>query len=87
MLAPVATYPPIGDRERDDALRRIALALHRHDDPRRSEAGSEPREVLAYLRARHAGLPRALDLGDRPGRADPRRPGCTGTNAAANANC
>ena len=56
----MATYPPIGDRERDDALRRIALALDRFDDYRRSEAGSEPREVLAYLRVRHAGLPRAL---------------------------
>lgn len=54
---PVATYPPIGDLERDDALRRIALALDRHEDPRRSEAGTEPREVLAYLRSRHAQLP------------------------------
>ena len=53
----VATYPPVGDLERDDALRRINLALDRHDDPRRSEAGTEPREVLAYLRWRHAQLP------------------------------
>ena len=56
----VATYPPIGNLERDDALRRIALALDRHDDYRRSEAESEAREVLAYLRARHAQLPRSL---------------------------
>ena len=43
----------------------------RHDDPRRSEAGTEPREVLAYLRARaRRAAPRA-DLGDRPRRVDP----------------
>ena len=56
----MATYPPVGDRERDDALRRIALALDRFDDSRRSEAGSEAREVLSYVRARHSQLPRAL---------------------------
>lgn len=59
----MATYPPIGDLERDDAIRRIGLLLDRYDDPRRSEAGSEPREVLAYLRNRHQQLPRALTMG------------------------
>ena len=54
------TYPPVGARERDDALRRIALQLDRFDDSRRSEAGSEAREVLSYVRSRHAALPRAL---------------------------
>ena len=56
----MATYPPVGDQERDDALRRIALQLDRFDDSRRSEAGTEAREVLSYVRSRHAQLPRAL---------------------------
>jgi hypothetical protein len=53
----VATYPPIGDHERDAALARIAERHLRYDDPRWSEAGTEARDVLAYLRRRRTELP------------------------------
>ena len=54
----MATYPPVNDQECKAALARIA-GRHR-DDSRWSEAGSEPREVLAYLQRRHLQLPRAV---------------------------
>ena len=54
----MATYPPVTNGERDEALARIA-DRHR-DDSRWSEAGSEARDVLVYLRRRHASLPRAI---------------------------
>jgi len=54
----VATYPPVTNRECEDALARITV---RHgDDSRWSEAGTEPRDVLAYLRRRHLQLPRKV---------------------------
>lgn len=60
----MATYPPIGDQERDAALARIASRHAQFDDSRWSEAGSEPRDVLAYLRRRQAQLPYALAARD-----------------------
>ncbi len=54
----MAIYPPVTRRECEDALARITV---RHgDDSRWSEAGTEPRDVLAYLRRRHLQLPRKV---------------------------
>jgi hypothetical protein len=53
----VATYPPVGDVERDAALSRIERRHLRAEDPRWSEAGTEARDVLDYLRARRGQLP------------------------------
>jgi hypothetical protein len=53
----VATYPPVGDVERDAALSRIERRHLRANDPRWSEAGTEPRDVLDYLRVRRGQLP------------------------------
>lgn len=60
----MATYPPIGDQERDAALARIVSRHAQFDDSRWSEAGTEPRDVLAYLRRRQAQLPYALAARD-----------------------
>ena len=62
--SPVATYPPIGDRERDAAVARIAARHERYDDSRWSEAGTEARDVLNYLSRRRAELPFALTAHD-----------------------
>lgn len=60
----MATYPSVTDRERDAALSRIRLRHEKREDPRWSEAEADSDEaaytVLAYLRKRHAGLPRGL---------------------------
>ncbi len=61
-MSAVATYPPVGDRERDAALARIARRHARYDDSRWSEAGTEVRDVLAYLRRRRAGPPLPAQL-------------------------
>lgn len=58
--ARVATFPPIGDIERDSALDRIARRHLRHDDYRWSEAGTDARDVLNYLRAHRSRLPPRL---------------------------
>jgi hypothetical protein len=60
----VATYPPIGDLERDAAVGRIAARHARYDDSRWSEAGTEARDVLNYLARRRAELPFALTAHD-----------------------
>ncbi|GAA5175022.1 hypothetical protein GCM10023321_80130 [Pseudonocardia eucalypti] len=60
----MATYPPIGDQERDAALARIAARHRQSDDSRWSEAGTEARDVLEYLRRRQAQLPYALAARD-----------------------
>jgi hypothetical protein len=60
----VSTYPPVTDRERDAALARIDRRHRERDDTHWSAAGlgghSEAREVLEYLRRRHARIPVAL---------------------------
>ncbi|MDL5160459.1 hypothetical protein [Actinomycetospora termitidis] len=63
----MATFPAVGDVERDDALARLDRRHREYEDSRWSEAGDEPREVLDYLvehRARLARLPRELAQGD-----------------------
>lgn len=57
---PVATFPPVGAIERDNALTRIERRHQRYNDYRWSEAGSEAREVLDYLRGHRSRLPRQL---------------------------
>lgn len=61
---PVATYPPVTDRERDAALARITTRHLRREDTRWSEANSDSDtaayDVLAYLRRRHTQLPVGL---------------------------
>uniref|UniRef100_UPI003F491B0E hypothetical protein n=1 Tax=Pseudonocardia sp. CA-138482 TaxID=3240023 RepID=UPI003F491B0E len=46
----MSTYPPVTDAERDAALARIARRHQARDDSRWSEAGTEARDVLDYLR-------------------------------------
>lgn len=60
----MASYPPIGDLERDAAVERIASRHARYDDSRWSEAGTEARDVLNYLARRRAELPFALTAHD-----------------------
>jgi hypothetical protein len=64
----VATYPPVTDVERDQAIARIARRHAEIDDTRWSEAHAESdtaaREVLAYLRRRHLRLPYAVAAAD-----------------------
>ncbi len=60
----VATFPPVGDVERDDALHRIARRHQRYDDPRWSEAGTEARDVLDYLRRHRGRLPHQVTHDD-----------------------
>jgi hypothetical protein len=60
----MATYPPVTDAERDAAIARIARRHRLREDTRWSEAGSEARDVLAYLRRRHVRLPYALAADD-----------------------
>lgn len=55
-----ATFPPVGDLERDDALARIARRHQKHDDPRWSGAGTEARDVLDYLSRHRDRLPRQV---------------------------
>ena len=56
----MATFPPVGDLERDAALRRIERKHLAYGDSRWSEAGSEARDVLDYLRRNRSRLPRRL---------------------------
>ena len=59
----MATFPAVGDIERDDALARLDRNHRRFEDSRWSEAGDEPRAVLDCLsahRARLARFPREL---------------------------
>jgi hypothetical protein len=64
----MATYPPVTDRERDAALRRITDRHLRREDNRWSEANSDSEtaayEVLGYLRRRHTQLPGGLAADD-----------------------
>jgi hypothetical protein len=64
----VATYPPVTDAERDQAIARIARRHAEIDDTRWSEAHAESdtaaREVLSYLRRRHLSLPHAVAAAD-----------------------
>jgi hypothetical protein len=56
----VATFPPVGDLERDAALHRIERKHLAYGDSHWSEAGSEARDVLDYLRRHRSRLPRQL---------------------------
>lgn len=63
----VATFPAVGDLERDDAPARLDRRHRQYEDSRWSEAGDEPRDVLDYLvahRARLARLSRELAQGE-----------------------
>lgn len=60
----MATFPPIGDLERDSALDRIARRHLKNDDHRWSEAGTEARDVLDYLRTNRSRLPPKLRADD-----------------------
>ncbi|MHA6797575.1 hypothetical protein ACVGVM_29315 (plasmid) [Pseudonocardia bannensis] len=61
----MATPPRITAAERDAALARIARRHARIDDVRRSELGSEPRDVIAYVLGRGpAGVPRWVAAAD-----------------------
>jgi hypothetical protein len=64
----VATPPRITEIERDAAVSRIAARHARIDDPRRSELGTEPRDVVTFVLGRGpSGVPRwvaALDHHD-----------------------
>lgn len=65
ILPTMATPPRITDRERDAALARITARHHRIDDPRRSELGTEPRDVISYVLDRgRAGIPRRVASAD-----------------------
>jgi hypothetical protein len=64
MIRGMATYPPVTDLECDAAVARIANRHARHDDPRWSEAGTEARDVLAYLRRHHSHVPRTVAAQD-----------------------
>lgn len=63
-MGAVATFPPVGDFERDDAVRRIARRHLDCDDPRWSEAGADgddaARDVLGYLRRHRGRFPRRV---------------------------
>lgn len=64
----MATPPRITEIERDAAVERIAARHRRIDDPRSSELGTEPRDVISFVLDRGpAGVPRwvaALDHHD-----------------------
>lgn len=56
----MATFPAVGDIERDDALARLDRRHREYGDSRWSEAGDQPREVLDYLAAHRQRLPAKL---------------------------
>lgn len=60
----MATYPPVGDLERDDAIARIRRRHELVDDSRWSEAGADSddpaRAVLGYLRRHRGRFPRQV---------------------------
>jgi hypothetical protein len=61
----VSTPPRITAVERDAAIARIDRRHARIDDPRRSELGFEPREVIAFILDRGpAGVPRWVSAAD-----------------------
>lgn len=60
----MATPPRPSSAEIEAALDRIRARHERLDDPRRSEMGTSPRDVLAYLQRRSPALPRALRTDD-----------------------
>jgi hypothetical protein len=61
----VATPPKISAAERDAAIARIDRRHARIDDPRRSELGTDPRDVLAFVLNRGpVGVPRWVSAAD-----------------------
>ena len=56
--------PRVSSAELDAALARIHRRHDRIDDPRRSELGTEPRDVLAYLQRHSIRLSRAVATDD-----------------------
>jgi hypothetical protein len=54
----------VTDLECDAAVARIANRHARHDDPRWSEAGTEARDVLTYLRRHHSHVPHTVAAQD-----------------------
>lgn len=61
----MATPPRITDAERDAAITRIVERHDRIDDPRRSELGSDPRDVVTFVLNRGpAGVPRWVQAAD-----------------------
>lgn len=61
----MSTPPRITALERDAAISRIDRRHRRIDDPRRSELGTEPREVIAFVLDRGpAGVPRWIAAAD-----------------------
>jgi hypothetical protein len=61
----VSTPPRITAAERDAAIARIGRRHDRIDDPRRSELGTEPRDVIAFVLGRGpAGVPRWVAAAD-----------------------
>ncbi|WP_145984133.1 MULTISPECIES: hypothetical protein [unclassified Pseudonocardia] len=61
----MATPPRITDVERDAAITRITDRHTRIDDPRRSELGTDPRDVISWVLDRGtAGVPTAVSAAD-----------------------
>ncbi|MEU4377705.1 hypothetical protein [Pseudonocardia alni] len=61
----MATPPRVTDAERDAAVTRIVDRHDRIDDPRRSELGSDPRDVVTFVLNRGpAGVPRWVQAAD-----------------------
>ncbi|MBN9739187.1 hypothetical protein PP1_029785 [Pseudonocardia sp. P1] len=61
----MATPPRITDVERDAAITRISDRHSRIDDPRRSELGTDPRDVISWVLDRGtAGVPTAVSAAD-----------------------